>query len=165
MSWCCDGASLVMGADGSILAQAHSFREHLLIAEVEVADRPGLVAPPPNGPIANPVVPGLGELEEQYQALVLATRDYVRKNGFADVGIGLSGGIDSSLVAAIATEALGADHVYGVLMPSRYSSDHSVADAEALCRNLGIDHRDHPGGARPPGVSRHAGPVVRRFGP
>ncbi|WP_420639490.1 NAD+ synthase [Candidatus Poriferisocius sp.] len=139
-----DGASLVMGADGSILAQAHSFREHLLIAEVEVADRPGLVAPPPNGPIANPVVPGLGELEEQYQALVLATRDYVRKNGFADVGIGLSGGIDSSLVAAIATEALGADHVYGVLMPSRYSSDHSVADAEALCRNLGIDHRIIP---------------------
>jgi NAD+ synthase (glutamine-hydrolysing) len=73
-----------------------------------------------------------------YAALVLGTRDYVRKNGFTDVLIGLSGGIDSALVAAIATEALGAEHVTGVLMPSRYSSDHSISDAEALARNLGI---------------------------
>jgi len=86
----------------------------------------------------------LDEIDEQYEALVLATRDYVHKNGFTDVGIGLSGGIDSSLVAAIAADALGADHVHGVLMPSRYSSDHSLADAEALCRNLGIDHRIIP---------------------
>ena len=76
-----------------------------------------------------------------YQALVLGTRDYVTKNGFGDVVVGLSGGIDSSLVATIAVDALGPDRVHGVLMPSRYSSDHSVSDAEALATNLGIDHR------------------------
>ena len=69
---------------------------------------------------------------------MLGTRDYVRKNGFTDVLIGLSGGIDSALVAAIAVDALGAEHVAGVLMPSRYSSDHSISDAEALAANLGI---------------------------
>ena len=69
---------------------------------------------------------------------MLGTRDYVRKNGFTDVVIGLSGGIDSSLVAAIAVDALGAEHVVGVLMPSRYSSDHSLTDADALAANLGI---------------------------
>jgi NAD+ synthase (glutamine-hydrolysing) len=73
-----------------------------------------------------------------YEALVLGTRDYVRKNGFSDVVIGLSGGIDSALVAAIAVDALGAEHVSGVLMPSRYSSDHSISDADALVENLGI---------------------------
>jgi NAD+ synthase (glutamine-hydrolysing) len=77
-------------------------------------------------------------VHEVYEALVLGTRDYVRKNGFTDVLIGLSGGIDSSLVAAVAVDALGADHVTGVLMPSRYSSDHSIADADALAANLGI---------------------------
>ena len=71
-------------------------------------------------------------MHEVYEALVLGTRDYVRKNGFTDVLIGLSGGIDSSLVAAIAVDALGPEHVDGVLMPSRYSSEGSVTDAEAL---------------------------------
>ena len=139
-----DGASLVIGPDGRVVAQAPCFREHLLIAEVKVADRPELSSLPAISEGINAVHPGLDELDEQYEALVLATRDYVHKNGFTDVGIGVSGGIDSSLVAAIATDALGADHVHGVLMPSRYSSDHSVADAEALCRNLGIDHRIIP---------------------
>ena len=139
-----DGASLVLDPDGRIVAQAPLFREHLLIAEVEVADRPELSSPPAIPQEINQMDPGLGELDEQYEALVLATRDYVHKNGFTDVGVGVSGGIDSSLVAVIATDALGADHVHGVLMPSRYSSDHSVADAEALCRNLGIDHRIIP---------------------
>lgn len=151
-----DGASLVLDPDGRIIAQAPPFREHLLIAEVEVADRvgvedrtnvadrPELSSSPAIPQEINQVDPGLGELDEQYEALVLATRDYVHKNGFTDVGVGVSGGIDSSLVAVIATDALGADHVHGVLMPSRYSSDHSVADAEALCRNLGIDHRVIP---------------------
>ena len=77
-------------------------------------------------------------MQEVYEALVLGTRDYVRKNGFTDVLIGLSGGIDSSLVAAIAVDALGADRVVGVLMPSRFSSDGSVTDADALAANLGI---------------------------
>ena len=72
---------------------------------------------------------------------MLGTRDYVTKNGFDDVVIGLSGGVDSSLVATIAVDALGADRVHGVLMPSRYSSDHSVIDAERLAANLDIDHR------------------------
>jgi NAD+ synthase (glutamine-hydrolysing) len=72
---------------------------------------------------------------------VLGTRDYCRKNGFSDVVIGLSGGIDSTLVACIAVDALGADHVHGVSMPSRYSSDHSRTDAQRLADNLGIDIR------------------------
>jgi len=139
-----DGASLVLAADGSVVAQAPPFREHLLIAELEMADRAGLWAPAGISENINETDPGLEGLEEQYEALVLATRDYVQKNGFNDVGIGMSGGIDSSLVAVIAVDALGADHVHGVLMPSRYSSDHSLIDAEALCQNLGIDHRVIP---------------------
>ncbi|MEM8747229.1 MAG: NAD+ synthase [Actinomycetota bacterium] len=78
---------------------------------------------------------------ELYDALVLGTRDYCRKNGFSDVVIGLSGGIDSTIVAAIAADALGPDHVHGVSMPSRYSSDHSKSDAERLADNLGLDFR------------------------
>jgi NAD+ synthase (glutamine-hydrolysing) len=88
-----------------------------------------------------PAAARLDEVEEVYEALVLGTGDYVRKNGFTDVVIGLSGGVDSSLVAAIAADALGPDHVHGVLMPSRYSSDHSITDAELLARALGVDHR------------------------
>jgi NAD+ synthase (glutamine-hydrolysing) len=79
-----------------------------------------------------------------YQALVTGTRDYVRKNGFQDVVIGLSGGIDSSLVALIAVDALGGDRVHGVAMPSRYSSAGSLTDAGALARNLGIDLQEVP---------------------
>ena len=75
---------------------------------------------------------------------MLGTRDYVAKNGFSDVCVGLSGGVDSSLVATVAADALGADRVHGVLMPSRHSSDHSVADAQRLCANLGIDGRTIP---------------------
>jgi NAD+ synthase (glutamine-hydrolysing) len=90
------------------------------------------------------VTPLLDPLAELYEALVLATRDYVGKSGFAEVAIGLSGGVDSSLVAAVAADALGAERVHGVLMPSRYSSDHSVADAVALAERLGIDHRTVP---------------------
>jgi NAD+ synthase (glutamine-hydrolysing) len=80
----------------------------------------------------------LGELAEVYQALVLGVRDYVRKNGFQEVVIGLSGGVDSSLVGAIATDAVGTDNVVGISMPSRYSSPGSKSDAEALAENLGI---------------------------
>jgi NAD+ synthase (glutamine-hydrolysing) len=78
-------------------------------------------------------------VHEVYEALVLGTRDYVEKNGFTDVVIGLSGGIDSSLVAAIAVDALGPEHVLGLMMPSRFSSDGSITDAEALAANLGIE--------------------------
>jgi len=88
--------------------------------------------------IAPRIEPTLPPVREVYEALVLGTRDYVRKNGFADVLIGLSGGVDSSLVAAVAVDALGAEHVIGVLMPSRYSSAHSISDAVELAANLGI---------------------------
>lgn len=81
------------------------------------------------------------ELEQIWKALVLGTHDYVTKNGFTDVGVAVSGGIDSSIVAALAVDALGVDRVHGVLLPSRFSSEHSISDAEILCRNLGIDHR------------------------
>jgi NAD+ synthase (glutamine-hydrolysing) len=90
------------------------------------------------------LAPRLDPVPEVYQALVTGTRDYVRKNGFTDVVIGLSGGIDSTLVALIAVDALGADHVHGVGMPSRYSSEGSVTDAEGLAKNLGIDFQQVP---------------------
>ncbi len=87
------------------------------------------------------IAPPLEPLEEVWSALVVATRDYVRKNGFTDVAVGLSGGIDSSAVAAIAADALGPEHVHGVSMPSRYSSEGSRTDAAQLAANLGIDFR------------------------
>jgi NAD+ synthase (glutamine-hydrolysing) len=94
------------------------------------------------GPAAMPaLVEALAHDRELYDALVLGTRDYLRKNGFNDVVIGLSGGIDSTIVACIASDALGPDHVHGVSMPSRYSSDHSKSDAQLLAENLGIDFR------------------------
>ena len=93
--------------------------------------------PPPR--LAAPVVPPMDRDAQRWAALVLATRDYVHKSGFSDVCVGLSGGVDSSLTAAIAADALGADHVHGVLMPSRHSSEHSVTDAEKLAAKLGID--------------------------
>ena len=150
-----DGRSLVLDADGEIVARAEAFDEELLVADVvpagasatggasslpriHVSAAPAVVrAPLP----ATAIPAALETLDEVYAALVLATRDYVTKNSFGDVCVGLSGGVDSSLVATIAADALGADRVHGVLMPSRYSSDHSVADAEALCANLGIEGR------------------------
>jgi NAD+ synthase (glutamine-hydrolysing) len=91
--------------------------------------------------IVNPVVEPMDPIDELYHALVLGTRDYCAKNGFSDVVIGLSGGIDSTIVACIAADALGPEHVHGVSMPSRYSSDHSKSDAQLLAENLGIDYR------------------------
>ena len=94
---------------------------------------------PAGAPVAGGQAPVLEPEAEVYEALVLGTRDYLAKNGFTDAVIGLSGGIDSSLVAAIAVDAIGPDHVHGVTMPSRYSSGGSVADAVTLAANLGID--------------------------
>jgi NAD+ synthase (glutamine-hydrolysing) len=146
-----DGASLVVAPDGEIIARAGQYTEEIFVLDLDVqrssrATRLEMVSistatasPQPTRPAtrARPLDP----LPEVYGALVLGTRDYVHKNGFSEVVLGLSGGIDSSLVAAIAVDALGSDRVHGVLMPSRYSSDHSVTDAEQLSRNLGIDHR------------------------
>jgi len=125
-----DGRSAVIAPDGTVVARAASFAEDLLVADV------GAGAPVEVG---SQLTPHPEPDEEIYSALVLGLGDYLRKNGFSDVVLGLSGGIDSALVAAIATDALGPDHVHGVLMPSRYSSAGSVADAETLAGALGIE--------------------------
>jgi NAD+ synthase (glutamine-hydrolysing) len=85
--------------------------------------------------------PPLSATREIYEALVLGTRDYIEKNGFTDVVLGLSGGIDSSLVTTIAVDAVGPDRVHAIALPSRFSTEHSITDAEQLCKNLGIELR------------------------
>jgi NAD+ synthase (glutamine-hydrolysing) len=147
-----DGSSLVVGPDGEVQTRAGQYTEELFITDIELPARSSgsasaqvdLISAESSatGPvlIATPAEP-LSKWAEVYGALVLGTRDYVRKNGFREVVLGLSGGIDSSLAAAIAVDALGAERVHGVLMPSRYSSGHSVTDAEQLCANLAIEHR------------------------
>ncbi|MEO6911680.1 MAG: NAD+ synthase [Edaphobacter sp.] len=125
-----DGSSLVIGPKGRVLARGASFVEDLVIFDT-VADA-GI------GAAAVSIGPALDEVAEVWKALVLGTRDYVRKCGFTKALIGLSGGIDSALVAAIAVEALGAENVLGVGMPSEYSSLGSIGDARALAKNLGI---------------------------
>jgi NAD+ synthase (glutamine-hydrolysing) len=144
-----DGASVVVAADGSVVAAARQFAEEVLVADLEVAGTPDraaatrvvvtLASRAGDAGTLRPVAPVLDPVAEVYEALVLGTRDYLAKNGFGDAVIGLSGGIDSSLVAAVAVDAVGADHVHGVAMPSRYSSEGSVTDAEALAANLAID--------------------------
>ena len=124
-----DGSSFALAADGSVLSQASSFDEDLVITEISAAA------------VTRPLLPQDGEAaetESAYRALVLGTRDYVRKTGFRKVLIGLSGGIDSALVAAIACDALGAENVLGVGMPSQYSSSGSVEDSRRLAANLGM---------------------------
>ena len=98
----------------------------------------------PYAPVTPPRAEPLGDLGEVYGALVLGVRDYVRKNGFRSVILGLSGGIDSALVATIAADAIGPENVHAVLMPSRYSSDHSITDAEDLVKRQGIHGRTVP---------------------
>jgi NAD+ synthase (glutamine-hydrolysing) len=141
-----DGASCVLDATGRVVAAAPQFEECLLVVDVEVpgdqGDARGLAgvaeAPRERGaPRHASVAEPLDEVEEVYDALVCGTRDYVRKNGFRSAVIALSGGIDSSLVAAVAVDALGPDAVLGVSMPSRYSSSHSRTDAAELSRILG----------------------------
>jgi NAD+ synthase (glutamine-hydrolysing) len=157
-----DGGSFVVDAEGSLLARAPQFVEDLMVVDVPLPPvyRGRLLDPRgkrtdeelpivhissasrATGPVATPViVEPLEHDRELYDALVLGTRDYLTKNGFSDVVIGLSGGIDSTIVACIATDALGPEHVHGVSMPSRYSSDHSKSDAQLLAENLGIDFR------------------------
>jgi NAD+ synthase (glutamine-hydrolysing) len=108
------------------------------------AERVELEGEARGAPLIPAPVPVPDEREQIWGALVLGTRDYVRKNGFSDVGVAVSGGIDSSIVAVLAVDALGPERVHAVLMPSRFSSEHSISDAEALCRNLGLEHRMIP---------------------
>ena len=157
-----DGASLVLDADGRVVARAPQFKQADLITDIDIRPvfrkrlldpRGRATAPPlPEVPVSNEprpnetprrpeVVEPLSPVEEVYEALVVGTGDYARKNGFTDAVIGLSGGVDSTLVAAVAVDALGPDHVHGVLMPSRFSSEGSLSDAKLLADALGIEHR------------------------
>ncbi|MGD8623057.1 MAG: NAD+ synthase [Anaerolineae bacterium] len=161
-----DGGSLILDPSGELIARAKSFEEDLLVADldlggvfrrqlhdprrrderagpaVEAVRRVDLDAPaePAGRPaIETSIVPRPGRRAEIYQALVLGTHDYLAKNGFRQGVVGLSGGVDSALTAAIAAEALGAQNVTGVFMPSRFSSDDSRVDATQLAENLGIN--------------------------
>ena len=126
-----DGSSVVVNSHGDICCRLKSFVSDFEI--IEIAD---------NAEVSPSRIEEFDEdIDRIYEALVLGTRDYVRKNGFSSVVIGLSGGIDSSIVAAIAVDALGAENVHGVAMPSRYSSIGSLEDAEKLATALGIDYR------------------------
>jgi len=126
-----DGSSMAFNAQGELGARAKSFEEDLVV--FDTADGRREIHPGP-----------ASEIEAVYQALVLGTHDYVTKCGFESVLVGLSGGIDSSLVATIAADALGPANVRGISMPGPYSSPGSLRDAEALARNLGIDFRVIP---------------------
>ncbi len=160
-----DGGSMVIDPDGNLAARAAMFEEELLICEVDVGDTPRgiqsrawrevgryeqdarvpriLFSESPAVSARTPIEPRiatpLGREAEVYGALVLGTRDYLRKTGFQKALIALSGGIDSSIVAAVAVDALGPENVVGVSLPSRYSSEGSISDAKALAENLGIE--------------------------
>jgi NAD+ synthase (glutamine-hydrolysing) len=130
-----DGRSMFTDSTGEVIAKARAFGEDLLIADVIQTDD-GTVQVKP----AEPMPPQPTDLlDEVYQALVLGTGDYARKNGFTKTLLGLSGGIDSSVVAAIAVAALGAESVVGLTMPSKFNSPDTIADAEEVAKNLGIE--------------------------
>ena len=152
-----DGDSVVVDGAGEILARAPQFREHLLVVDVDPADATDvplpedvarveltLPAPAPATPVARDVAVPPDDREQLWNALVLGLRDYVEKNRFPSVVLGLSGGIDSSVVATLAADAIGADRVYGISMPSRYSSDGSKDDAGDLAARLGIHFAIEP---------------------
>ncbi len=163
-----DGDSMIVAPDGTLLARAPQFVEHLLLHDVELpaataarpdADAPaevaaglrvqritvtGELAPPAGPPAVGGVVEPSPDEAEVWNALVLGLRDYVDKNGFPSVVLGLSGGIDSAVVAAIAVDALGPRRVVGVSMPSQHSSAHSRDDADELAERTGLDYRTEP---------------------
>jgi len=145
-----DGQSMVMGPDGTILARAEAFKEDLLVFDLPLPAEAGLrstkklitvkdaIHGNKGGPGSPRLVPPLRAAEEVYEALVLGLRDYVHKNGFKKVVVGLSGGVDSALVAVLAADALGKENVVCVFMPSRYSSETSRTDARALTENVDV---------------------------
>jgi len=128
-----DGASFVMNASAECVFQAPAFEENVYHVEIQVSDGQVIVPHQDCAPV-------LSEEESAYQALVTGVRDYVRKNNFNGVVIGLSGGIDSALTLAVVVDAIGADGVEGVLMPSRYTADMSIEDARQQCETLGVEH-------------------------
>ena len=146
-----DGDSIVVNSDGAVIARAPQFEDGVAVVDLDVATKtsaPDVVISESEVSVDRALIPGiamrLDDREEIWQALVIGLRDYVEKNGFRSVVLGLSGGIDSALVAAIAIDALGAKRVNGVALPSKYSSDHSISDAQALAQATGIHFRTVP---------------------
>ncbi len=146
-----DGDSLIVGADGSLIARGAQFVDEILVADLDLpaGSRPDALVIDASSPadrpaIAASIAPPASDVAEVYGALVTGLRDYVDKNGFASVILGLSGGIDSALVAAIACDALGADRVHAVSLPSAYSSRHSRDDAADLAERTGLHFRTVP---------------------
>ncbi|GAA1163392.1 NAD+ synthase [Kribbella jejuensis] len=156
-----DGDSLIADAEGTIFARAPQFEQGSMIVDLELPAATGTPsgshegidivhtvlqseALPPYAPMAPNIAPRLSDEAEMYGAIVTGLRDYVQKNGFKSVLLGLSGGIDSSLVAAIACDAIGAEHVFGISNPSVYSSDHSKDDAAELAARTGLNYRVVP---------------------
>ena len=143
-----DGDTIVVSSSGDLIARAPQFEDGLMVIDLDVklaSSDPDLIIS--NAPILKykKIVPGvarrLGDLEQIWQGLVIGLRDYVEKNNFKSVILGISGGIDSALVAALAADAIGADKVHGIALPSKYSSDHSLSDAKELASNIGLNYR------------------------
>mgnify|MGYP003351320045 CR=1 FL=1 len=153
-----DGDSMVVNPTGALISRAPLFEEGLMVTDLDLPSAPVSATLPdgtevtvisawpcsPYRPNQPSVTPTLSDLQVQYNALVVGLRDYVQKNGFSSVVLGLSGGIDSALVAAIAVDALGAENVIGVSMPSVYSSEHSKDDARELARRTQLRFRTVP---------------------
>ena len=146
-----DGDSMVVDTEGELIARTPHCEEGLMIVDLDLAGNTStpdlvisedLVAQTP--PLVTAIADRASIHEQMWKALVLGLRDYVEKNGFRSVVLGLSGGIDSALVAAIAVDALGAGRVNGVALPSKYSSDHSITDAQELANNTGLHFRTIP---------------------
>jgi NAD+ synthase (glutamine-hydrolysing) len=157
-----DGDSMIVAAGGTLLARAPQFDEHLMVLDLDLPEAnsdaegdfgemrvarltlPGALRTPAGPAPVTGVAERVADEAEVWRALVLGLRDYVRKNGFRSVVLGLSGGIDSSVVAAIACDAIGASNVVGVSLPSGHSSEHSKDDAADLAKRTGLDYRIAP---------------------
>ncbi|MFZ9727471.1 MAG: NAD+ synthase [Candidatus Nanopelagicaceae bacterium] len=142
-----DGGSFALDSAGEVIAKSEQFESSLNIVDIECeieSGSPDLVLSgaikKDKGAARTLISPSLSDEEEIWRALVVGLKDYVSKNGFKSVALGLSGGIDSALTATLAVDALGKESVYGLLMPSKYSSTHSISDAKELAENLGIGY-------------------------
>ena len=142
-----DGGSFALDSNGEVIAKSEQFESLLNIVDIECeieSGSPDLVLSgaikKDKGAAKTLIAPSLSDEEEIWKALVVGLKDYVSKNGFKSVALGLSGGIDSALTATLAVDALGKESVYGLLMPSKYSSTHSISDAKELAENLGIGY-------------------------
>ena len=143
-----DGDTIVVDADGSLIARAPQFEDGLMVIDLDVklasSDPDLIISEPPilkYKKLIAGAAPRLDELAQIWQALVVGLRDYVVKNNFPSVVLGISGGIDSAVVAAIAADAIGPERVHGIALPSKYSSDHSLSDAKALAMAIGLKYR------------------------